>query len=101
MSCSHSNIVKSNDILDREVCIHYITQNTFKDNEAAVRGGAIFYETNAPINIKKNTYINNRAPFGSNYSSFPDKAAFVRINEEVKEVIPLDDEFTSILSWSS
>jgi predicted outer membrane repeat protein len=101
LSCSHSNIVKSNDILDKEVCIHYITKNTFKDNEAAGRGGAIFYETNAPLNIKKNSYINNRAPFGGNYSSFPEKAAFVRINEEGKEVITLDDEFTSIVSWIS
>ena len=74
--------MKSNDILEKEICIHYITQNTFKDNEAAGRGGAIFYETNAPINIKKNCYINNRAPFGGNYSSFPERAAFVRISEE-------------------
>jgi predicted outer membrane repeat protein len=78
-----------------------MTKNTFKDNEAAVRGGAIFYETNAPLNIKKNSYLNNHAPFRGNYSSFPEKAAFVRINEEGKEVITLDDEFTSIVSWIS
>ena len=51
MSCSDSIIVKSNDVLDREVCIHELKQNTFLGNEAAVRGGAIFYETNTPLNI--------------------------------------------------
>ena len=101
MSCSHSNIVKPYDILDKEVCIHQIRLNTFQDNEAAVRGGAIFYENNAPLNIKENTFINNRAPFGGNYSTFPEKAAFVRVNEETKEVVPLDDGFMSIVSWSS
>jgi hypothetical protein len=101
MSCSHSIIVRSNDIIDKEKCFHYITLNTFQGNEAAARGGAIFYETNAPLNIKLNNFIKNRAPFGDNYSSFPEKAAFVRINDDSKEVLPLDDEFTSIVSWSS
>jgi hypothetical protein len=44
--------VKSNDILENDECIHYITQNIFEGNEASLRGGAIFYESNAPLNIK-------------------------------------------------
>ena len=54
------------------VCSYDISDSTFNDSVAEVKGGAVYYDLYRPI-FNNNTFSNNSAQYGHNIASYPIK----------------------------
>ncbi|CDW78425.1 UNKNOWN [Stylonychia lemnae] len=52
-------------------CDYVIQNNSFINNSAKFKGGAILYDLNRPFDLKENLYYNNSAKYGQNIASYP------------------------------
>jgi hypothetical protein len=59
------------------MCNYTITNSSFINNSAGVKGGAIKYNYNKPAFQGNNTFTNNKALYGNNLASYPVMLAFV------------------------
>ena len=78
MSCPYHNILE---------CDFIIENNTFRENIAAVQGGAIYYDLYPPVGLLANTYLSNKAAkYGPNYGSFPFKLRLLADSDIIEHV---------------
>jgi predicted outer membrane repeat protein len=47
-----------------------VSNNTFSNNTAGMKGGAIFYDQKRPY-LSSNNFTNNNAIYGPDYASYP------------------------------
>lgn len=58
-------------------CNISITGNSFSFNSAYKQGGAIYYNLYSPVGLLNNIFLDNTAPYGPNYASYPFKLGLI------------------------
>eukprot|EP00347_Sterkiella_histriomuscorum_P015814 403355584 len=65
-----------------ETCNYEIDGNTFQNNQATTKGGAIFYNRYQPIGYLQNSFTNNYAQYGNNIASYPYDIKLILMSNE-------------------
>ncbi|TNV87891.1 hypothetical protein FGO68_gene17182 [Halteria grandinella] len=58
-------------------CEFLVRANTFTNNRALTKGGALFYNLFQPESLLSNVFENNSALYGANYASYPTKVNII------------------------
>ncbi|CDW73537.1 UNKNOWN [Stylonychia lemnae] len=68
---TRQSIFSFNTAQSASICNYTIANSTFVQNVATLQGGVLYYNKFRPLSLETNIYIDNIAPYGPQFASYP------------------------------